>query len=98
MKYALRLFLNDALRIALTVGVMLTLIYGLDLLIGRATLNWLSVGILFVAPIVLGLAVATLFAFCAWAERIRPGSLRLVLFLLPVGVAVALIYWMFERQ
>ena len=92
-----QLFINNLVRCTVLTGAALALVYAFGILTGQATLNWLSVAIGIAAPILLGFAMAALFAYYRWVERGISGSLRWILAAAPLVFFAALIAWMFRQ-
>ncbi len=92
-----QIFINESLGVARITGVLLAIAYVLMMLMGEATFRWLSIAILIVGPILLGIAVAALFAYCRWVEHAHYGALRWILAAVPLALMAAAIVWMFRQ-
>lgn len=94
--FSWQLFINDAWRFAVLTGAALVVVYAFSLLTGQASLNWLSVALCIVIPILTGLTIAGLFAYYRWVERGRSKSLLRLLAAMPLVVIATLIALMFK--
>lgn len=92
-----QIFINESLGVARITGVLLAIAYVLMMLMGQARFSWLSVAVVIVGPILLGIAVAALFAYCRWVERAHAGLLRWILAAVPLAAIAVAIVWMFRR-
>lgn len=94
--FSWQLFINDSWRFAVLTGVALIVVYAFSLLAGQATLNWLSVALCIVIPILNGFRIAGLFAYYRWVERGRSKPLLRLLAAMPLVAIAALIALMFK--
>lgn len=93
--FAWQHFITDSLRLAMLTGAALIVVCAFSVLSGQSTLNWLSVALCIVIPIITGVTIAGLFAYLRFVERGRPRFLLRYLVALPLVLIAALTGWMF---
>jgi hypothetical protein len=94
--FSWQLFINDAWRFAALSGIALIVVYAFSVVTRQSTLNWLSVALCVMIPILIGFTIAGLFSYYRWVERGRSKPLLRLLIAILLVLIAALIAWMFK--